>query len=56
VSLVLLTKRSTAFSPRTAGNIQREFYGKRFDEVQTSLAIHYTFTAMAEKARRSREK
>src|SRR5207253_10497904 len=31
----------------TARNIKREFYGKRYNEVQTSLAIHYKFTGFA---------
>src|SRR5260370_36676643 len=31
----------------SAGNIKHEFYGRRNDEVQTSLAIHYTFTGYA---------
>ena len=44
VSLGIVDEAIYSIQPDTAGNIKREFYGKRFDEVQTSLAIHYTFT------------
>ncbi|HEY0347822.1 MAG TPA: MG2 domain-containing protein [Pyrinomonadaceae bacterium] len=44
VSLGIVDEAIYSIQPETAGNIKREFYGKRFDEVQTSLAIHYTFT------------
>jgi uncharacterized protein YfaS (alpha-2-macroglobulin family) len=44
VSLGIIDEAIYSIQAETAGNIKREFYGKRFDEVQTSLAIHYTFT------------
>src|SRR5260370_37790655 len=47
VSLGIIDEAIYSIQPETAGNIKREFYGKRFDEVQTSLAIHYTFTGYA---------
>ncbi|MFN2578301.1 MAG: alpha-2-macroglobulin [Pyrinomonadaceae bacterium] len=47
VSLGIVDEAIYSIQPETAGNIKREFYGKRFDEVQTSLAIHYTFTGYA---------
>jgi hypothetical protein len=47
VSLGIVDEAIYSIQPETAGNIKREFYGKRFDEIQTSLAIHYTFTGYA---------
>src|SRR5947199_2905399 len=47
VSLGIVDEAIYSIQPETAGNIKREFYGKRYDEVQTSLAIHYTFTGYA---------
>jgi alpha-2-macroglobulin len=47
VSLGIIDEAIYSIQAETAGNIKREFYGKRFDEVQTSLAIHYTFTGYA---------
>jgi uncharacterized protein YfaS (alpha-2-macroglobulin family) len=47
VSLGIVDEAIYSIQPDTAGNIKREFYGKRFDEIQTSLAIHYTFTGYA---------
>src|SRR5258708_20081004 len=47
VSLGIIDEAIYSIQPETAANIKREFYGKRFDEVQTSLAIHYTFTGYA---------
>ena len=47
VSLGIIDEAIYSIQPDTAGNIKREFYGKRYDEVQTSLAIHYTFTGYA---------
>ncbi len=31
----------------TAGDIRRQFYGRRYNQVQTSFAIHYSFTGYA---------
>src|SRR5437879_2800781 len=47
VSLGIVDESIYSIQPDTAGNIKREFYGRRFDEVQTSLAIHYAFTGYA---------
>lgn len=44
VSLGVVDEAIYSIQPETAGNIKREFYGRRYNEVQTSLAIHYTFT------------
>jgi uncharacterized protein YfaS (alpha-2-macroglobulin family) len=44
VSLGIVDEAIYSIASETAGNIKREFYGRRYDEVQTSLAIHYTFT------------
>jgi uncharacterized protein YfaS (alpha-2-macroglobulin family) len=44
VSLGIVDESIYSIAPETAGNIKREFYGRRYNEVQTSLAIHYTFT------------
>src|SRR5437667_231283 len=47
VSLGIVDEAIYSIQAETAGNIKRDFYGKRFNEVQTSLAIHYTFTGYA---------
>jgi uncharacterized protein YfaS (alpha-2-macroglobulin family) len=47
VSLGIVDEAIYSIQPETAANIKREFYGKRYVEVQTSLAIHYTFTGYA---------
>jgi uncharacterized protein YfaS (alpha-2-macroglobulin family) len=47
ISLGIVDEAIYSIQPETAGNIKRDFYGKRYDEVQTSLAIHYTFTGYA---------
>src|SRR5436190_16049741 len=44
VSLGIVDEAIYSIQAETAGNIKRDFYGKRYNEVQTSLAIHYTFT------------
>jgi uncharacterized protein YfaS (alpha-2-macroglobulin family) len=44
VSLGIVDEAIYSIAAETAGNIKREFYGRRYNEVQTSLAIHYTFT------------
>ncbi len=44
VSLGIVDEAIYSIAPESAGNIKREFYGRRYNEVQTSLAIHYTFT------------
>jgi uncharacterized protein YfaS (alpha-2-macroglobulin family) len=47
VSLGIIDEAIYSIQADTAGNIKREFYGKRYDEVQTSLAINYSFTGYA---------
>jgi len=44
VSLGIVDEAIYSIAPESAGNIKREFYGRRYNEVATSLAIHYTFT------------
>jgi alpha-2-macroglobulin len=44
ISLGIVDEAIYSIQAETAGNIKRDFYGRRYDEVQTSLAIHYTFT------------
>lgn len=47
VSLGIVDEAIYSIQAETAGNIKREFYGKRYNEVNTSLAIQYTFTGYA---------
>jgi alpha-2-macroglobulin len=47
VSLGVVDESIYSVMPETAGDIRREFYGQRYDEVQTSLAISYSFTGYA---------
>ncbi|MCU1268030.1 MAG: alpha-2-macroglobulin-like protein [Acidobacteria bacterium] len=44
ISLGVVDEAIYSIQPETAGNIKREFYGRRYNEVQTSLSIRYTFT------------
>lgn len=44
VSLGVVDEAIYSIQPEVAGNIKREFYGHRYNEVQTSLAIQYSFT------------
>jgi uncharacterized protein YfaS (alpha-2-macroglobulin family) len=44
VSLGVVDEAIYSIRPDVAGNIKRGFYGRRYDEVSTSLAIRYTFT------------
>jgi uncharacterized protein YfaS (alpha-2-macroglobulin family) len=44
VSLGVVDEAIYSIQPESAGNIKREFYGRRYNEVQTSLSIRYTFT------------
>src|SRR5207302_1384345 len=44
ISLGIVDEAIYSIQPDSAGNIKRDFYGRRYNEVQTSLAIHYTFT------------
>ena len=47
VSLGIVDEAIYSIASETAGNIKRDFYGRRYNEVQTSLAVHYTFTGHA---------
>ncbi len=47
ISLGIVDEAIYSIATETAGNIKRDFYGKRYNEVQTSLAVHYTFTGYA---------
>jgi uncharacterized protein YfaS (alpha-2-macroglobulin family) len=47
VSLGVVDEAIYSIQAETAGNIKRDFYGRRYNEVQTSLAIQYTFTGYA---------
>jgi hypothetical protein len=47
VSLGIIDEAIYSIQAETAGNIKREFYGKRYNEVQTGLAVQYTFTGYA---------
>jgi len=44
VSLGIVDEAIYSIAAEAAGNIKRDFYGRRYNEVQTNLAIHYTFT------------
>jgi len=44
VSVGIVDEAIYSIASESAGNIKREFYGRRYSEVQTSLAINYTFT------------
>src|SRR3989442_2627088 len=44
VSLGIVDEAIYSIQPERARNIKRQFYGRRYNEVQTSLAIRYTFT------------
>ena len=47
VSLGIVDEAIYSIKAETAGNIKRDFYGRRYNEVQTSLAVQYTFTGYA---------
>jgi uncharacterized protein YfaS (alpha-2-macroglobulin family) len=47
ISLGIVDEAIYSIASETAGNIKRDFYGRRYNEVQTSLAINYTFTGYA---------
>lgn len=49
VSLGVVDEAIYSIQPESAGNIKREFYGRRYNEVQTSLAVRYTFTGYSGK-------
>ena len=47
ISLGIVDEAIYSISAETAGNIKRDFYGRRYNQVQTSLAVNYTFTGYA---------
>jgi hypothetical protein len=47
ISLGIVDEAIYSIQAETAGNIKRDFYGRRYNEVQTSLAVSYTFTGYA---------
>jgi len=47
VSLGIVDEAIYSIQPETATNIKRNFYGHRYNEVQTTLAIRYQFTGYA---------
>ena len=47
VSLGIVDEAIYSIQPETAGNIKREFYGRRYNEVETTLAIHFSFTGFS---------
>ena len=44
ISLGVVDEAIYSIEPERAGNIKREFYGQRYNEVETSIAVRYTFT------------
>ena len=44
ISLGVVDEAIYSIQPERAGNIKREFYGRRYNEVETSIAVRYTFT------------
>jgi uncharacterized protein YfaS (alpha-2-macroglobulin family) len=44
ISLGVVDESIYSIEPESAGNIKREFYGRRYNEVETTLAIRYSFT------------
>lgn len=49
VSLGVVDEAIYSVAPETAGDIRQEFYGRRYNEVQTSLSVQYNFTGYAGK-------
>jgi uncharacterized protein YfaS (alpha-2-macroglobulin family) len=47
ISLGIVDEAIYSIQPDTAGNIKRDFYGRRYNNVQTSLAVSFTFTGYA---------
>lgn len=44
VSVAVVDEAIYSIEPESAGNIKREFYGRRYNEVETTLAIQFSFT------------
>ncbi len=49
VSLGIVDEAIYSIQPEAAANIKREFYGRRYNEVETSLSVRYTFTGYSGK-------
>jgi len=49
ISLGVVDEAIYSIQAERAGNIKREFYGLRYNEVETSIAIHYGFTGYSGK-------
>lgn len=47
VSLGVVDEAIYSIEPESAGNIRHEFYGQRYNEVQTNLSTEFTFTGYA---------
>ena len=47
ISLGVVDEAIYSVSSETAGNIRKEFYGRRYNSVETHLSISYTFTGYA---------
>jgi alpha-2-macroglobulin len=47
ISLGVVDEAIYSISPETAGNIRKEFYGRRYNTVETHLSIAYSFTGFA---------
>ncbi|MGB8510991.1 MAG: MG2 domain-containing protein [Pyrinomonadaceae bacterium] len=49
VSFGVVDESIYSISPESIGDIRREFYGRRYNEVQTSFSVNYQFTGYAGK-------
>ncbi|HEX8474433.1 MAG TPA: MG2 domain-containing protein [Pyrinomonadaceae bacterium] len=49
VSLGVVDEAIYSIAPENAGDIRREFYGRRYNEVQTNFSVNYQFTGYAGK-------
>ncbi|MCA1592882.1 MAG: hypothetical protein LC754_09580 [Acidobacteria bacterium] len=49
VSLGVVDESIYSISPESVGDIRRDFYGRRYNEVQTTFSINYHFTGYAGK-------
>jgi uncharacterized protein YfaS (alpha-2-macroglobulin family) len=47
ISLGVVDEAIYSISPETAGNIRSEFYGRRYNSVETHFSIAYSFTGFA---------
>ena len=47
ISLGVVDEAIYSVMPETAGNIRKEFYGRRYNSVETHLSISYSFTGYA---------